>query len=129
MWVPAEAAPYDPVLCASGGSRPRGENVVLKARSEPYHWQFTTAGAPVTCPSALTAPSRLARGATMHAHVQMCGATSVTAEVFRGNRRISRRVSTLSSFRVSTRALAAGRYRLAVTVGNDVHQHEFVVRV
>jgi hypothetical protein len=129
VWVPAEAAPYDPVLCASGEKPPASENVVLKARSEPYHWQFTTAGAPVTCPSALTAPSRLARGATMQAHVQMCGATSVTAEVFRGNRRISRRVSTRSSFRVSTRGLATGRYRLAVTVGNDVHQHEFVVRV
>lgn len=129
VWLPAEAAPYDPVLCGRGQRPPATEYAQVKASSEPYHWQFTTAGTPVTCPSALTAPARLARGKTMHVHVQMCGATAVTAEVFRGNWRVGRRTSRLADFRVSTRKLAAGRYRLVVTVGDDAHQHEFVVRV
>ena len=128
VWLPAEAAPYDPVLCSRGQQPPATEYADMKAHSEPYHWQFTTAGAPVTCPSAVTAPSRLARGTTMRAYVQMCGATSVTAEVFRGNRRLVRRSSRLPGFRVSTRGLSAGRYRLVVTVGNDAHQHDFTVR-
>lgn len=128
VWLPAEAAPYDPVLCAAGQKPPATEYADMKARSEPYSWQFTTAGAPVTCPAAVTAPGRLARGATLHAHVQMCGVESVTAEVFRGNRRVARRSSRLPGFRVSTRALRAGRHRLVVTVGNDSLQQDFTVR-
>ena len=128
VWLPAEAAPYDPVLCARGQKPPATEFADVKPRSEPYHWQFTTAGTPVTCPSAVTAPSRLARGTTMRAYVQMCGAASVSVQVLRGTRRVSARTSRLPGFRVSTRALSAGRYTLAVTVGDDVHQHAFTVR-
>ncbi|MDA0183966.1 CAP domain-containing protein [Solirubrobacter phytolaccae] len=129
VWLPAEAAPYDPVLCSRGQKPPATEYATVKARSVPYFWQFTTAGAPVTCPSGVTAPSRLARGATMNVHVQLCGATSVSVEVLRGTRRVGGRTSRMPGFRVSTRGLAPGRYSLVVTVGNDTHQHEFLVRV
>lgn len=128
VWLPAEAAPYDPVLCSGGEKPPATEYASIKARTEPYHWQFTTAGPPVTCPSAVTAPSRLARGTTMHAYVQMCGAASVSVEVLRGHRRVARRTSRMPGFRVSTRRLAAGRYTLVVAVGDDTHQHGFTVR-
>lgn len=128
VWLPAEAAPYDPVLCSSGQRPPATEHADVKARSVPYHWQFTTAGAPVTCPSAVTAPSKLARGETMRVSVRMCGAASVSVKVRKGNRRVGGRTSRVPSFRVATRGLAPGRYRLEMTVGKDSHLHEFTVR-
>ncbi|MBE2314476.1 CAP domain-containing protein [Solirubrobacter sp. CPCC 204708] len=128
-WLPAEAEPYDPVLCAPGERPPASPNATVKSRTMPFHWQFTTPGAPVTCPPALTAPTRLANGTTMNVHARLCGAGVATAEILRGNRVVRTRTSRLAFFRVSTRTLPAGRYRLRVTVGATVLTHAFSVRV
>ena len=39
------------------------------------------------------------RGKTMRVYVRTCGATRVTAEIFRGNRRLSTRTSRVARFR------------------------------
>jgi hypothetical protein len=127
-WLPAEADPYDPVLCAPGQRPPTTPDAVVRGRSVPHHWQFATAGAAVRCPAGVSAPTRLARHATMSVHVQLCGAPSAGAEVFRGTRRVVRRESRLPTFRVSTRALAPGRYRLRVTIAGASFTRSFTVR-
>jgi hypothetical protein len=127
-WLPAEADPYDPVLCAPGQRPPATPDAVIRARSVPHHWQFATPGPAVLCPAAVTAPTRLAVGATLRVHVRPCGATAVTAELFRGSRRVIRRPSRLAAFRVSTRALKPGRYRLRVTVGERRFSRSLTVR-
>ncbi len=69
------------------------------------------------------------QGLTMRVYVRMCAATSVTAEIFRGSRRLSSRKSRLARFRLSTRSLTPGRYRLQVIVGGTRISQSFTVRV
>jgi hypothetical protein len=116
-WLPAEADPYDPVLCAPGQRPPTAPDAVVGARTVPHHWPFTTAGRAVQCPSALTAPTRVARRTPISLHVRLCGAASATVELRRGSRRVLRREARGAALRLSTRALAPGRYGLRVTVG------------
>lgn len=128
-WLPAEADPYDPVLCRRGQRPPSSPDAVVRSRTVPHFWQFATTGAAVQCPAGVSAPTRLARRATMRVHVQLCGASTVIAEVFRGSRRVVRRQGSAATFRVSTRSLKPGRYRLRVTVGAQRFSRSFSVRV
>ena len=129
-WLPAEAAPYDPVLCKAGQRPPVSPDATVKAQVVPHAWQFTTPGAVAArCAAALAAPARMKQGLTMRVYVRMCAATSVTAEIFRGSRRLSSRKSRLARFRLSTRSLTPGRYRLQVIVGGTRISQSFTVRV
>jgi|GEM_PF-5634281 hypothetical protein len=127
-WLPAEADPYDVMLCAPGQRRPATPDAVVKARTVPHFWQFATPGTQVRCPAGITAPTRMAPGGTLRVHARMCDASVVTAEIFRGKRRVVRRTSRLPGFRVSTRALKPGRYRLRVTVGQQRFSRSLTVR-
>ena len=129
-WLPAEAAPYDPVVCKAGQRPPASPDATVKAQVVPRAWQFTTPGAVAArCAAALAAPARMKQGLTMRVYVRMCAATSVTAKIFRGSRRLSSRKSRLARFRLSTRSLMLGRYRLQVIVGGTRISQSFTVRV
>lgn len=129
-WLPAEAAPYDPVLCKAGQRPPVSPDATVKAQVVPHAWQFTTPGAGAArCAAALASPARMKQGLTMRVYVRMCAATRVTAEIFSGSRRVSSRESRLATFRLSTRSLTPGRYRLRVTVGGTRITRSFTVRV
>jgi hypothetical protein len=128
-WLPAEAAPYDPVLCKAGQRPPASPDATVKAQVVPHAWQFTTPGAVTQrCSAAVAAPGQMKQGKTMRVYVRTCGATRVTAEIFRGNRRLSTRMSRVARFSLSTRSLAPGRYRLRVTVGGTRITRSFTVR-
>lgn len=128
-WLPAEADPYDPVLCAPGQRPPATPDAVVKARTVPHHWAFATPGAAAQCPPGLSAPKQVARRTNMRVNVQLCGAASVAAHVYRGGRKVRSRTSSVAGFRVPTRTLASGRYQLRVAVGTQRFSRSFTVRL
>ena len=117
-------------MCKAGQRPPASPDATVKAQVVPHAWQFTTPGAAAQrCSAAVAAPGRMKQGKTMRVYVRTCGATNVTAEIFRGGRRLSTRKSRVAQVPASPHAhCTPGRYRLQVTVGGTRISRSFTVR-